>query len=171
MMQISQTGNCKPVTRYALRVTNKKGFTLLELILVIFIISLTLTLVMPSFWDIGEGTLKTEARHIGGALRYIYDEAIGKKQTYIFNINLNDESWGFEGSKEKKKVSLKGDVEVTDVMIPSLGEVSRGEVIIEFGPIGVKEPIILHLKKGKSEYTIIFNHLNGRVKVLEGYTL
>ena len=146
------------------------GFTLIELLIVIFIISLALSIVMPSL-DIGGSTLKTEARHIGGALRYINDEATGKKQTYLFNVNLNDESWGFEGDTEKRKTFLRGNAEITDILIPSLGEVSSGEVIVEFGPMGADEPIILHIKKGKSEYTIIFNNINGRAEIVEGYTL
>ncbi|MBI5194959.1 MAG: prepilin-type N-terminal cleavage/methylation domain-containing protein [Nitrospirae bacterium] len=146
------------------------GFTLIELILVIFILSLMLALVMPSFRDMG-GTLKTEAMHIAGALRYVNDEAVGKKQTYLLNINLNDESWGIEGNNEKKKTSLKGNVEIQDVFIPSLGEVSSGKVTIEFGPSGSEEPLIFHFKKDKAEYTVIFNHINGRVRVIEGYAL
>lgn len=171
IMQTSQTGIYKSVTRYALRVTEKKGFTIIELLLVIFIISLVMSAVMPSFWHIGENELKYEARRLSGTLRYIYDEAVAKKQAYIFKVNLNDDSWEFEGDKEKKEIFLKGDVEITDVIIPSLGEVSRGEVIVEFGPTNPQEPITLHLKKGNSEYTVIFNHLNGRTKVLKGYVL
>jgi len=146
------------------------GFTLIELILVIFILSLTVALAMPSFRDMG-GTLKTEAMHIAGALRYVNDEAVGKKQAYLLNINLNDESWEIEGNNEKKKTSLKGNVEIQDVFIPSLGEVSSGEVTIGFGPSGSEEPLVVHLKKDKAGYTVIFNNINGRVKVIEGYVL
>jgi len=186
MMQILQIGTCKKNTEHRTQNTEKnslgsvifalgssfKGFTLIELIVVIFIISLTVALVMPSFWGRTEKTmLKTEARHISSALRYVYDEAVGKKQIYSFNVNLDDESWGFKSKNESRSFKIKGDVEITDVIVPSHGEISRGEILIEFGPMGPPEPIILHLKKGESEYTIIFNHINGRTKVLEGYEL
>ncbi len=147
------------------------GFTLLELVLVILIISLATALIMPSFLDIGEGRLKTEARRLGGALRYVYDEAVGKKEVYIFKLDIDKGSWEIEGSREKRGAALKGNVEIADVIIPSLGKISKGEVIIEFGPLGPAEQITLHLRKDKSEYSVIFNHLNGRTKTLEGYAL
>jgi general secretion pathway protein H len=151
--------------------SRRAGFTLIELIVVILIISLAVALIMPSFWGTDKTVLKTEARHISSALRYIYGEAAGKKQTYLFNINLDDKSWGFKGEKESRNFKMQGDIEIKDVVIPSHGEISRGEVIIEFGPMGPAEPVTLHLKKGESEYTIIFNQLNGRAKILEGYKL
>jgi len=158
MIQILRIGTCRA------------GFTLIELIVVIFIISLTMAVIMPSLWSTERDTLKTEAKRISSVLRYIYDEAIGKKQAYILNINLDKESWGFESEKEFRSFRIEGDVEIRDIVVPSLGEVSTGEVIIEFGPLGPEEPLILHLRKGKSEYTVIFNHLNGRTKIYEGYT-
>ncbi len=149
----------------------KSGFTLIELIVVIFIISLATALIMPSFWGTEKTAVKTEARHISSALRYIYDEAVAKKQIYVLDINLDEESWGFKSKNESRRFEIKDNVEIRDVIIPSHGEISRGEVIIEFGPMGPDEPIIVHLKKGESEYTIIFNQLNGRTKIIEGYTL
>lgn len=152
-------------------VNPKSGFTLIEILVVVFIISLTIALVMPNFLSTGKNALKTEARHMSSALRYIYDEAVGKKQTYLFNINLDENSWGFTSEQETRSFMTKGGVEVSDVITLANGEISEGELLIEFGPMGPEESILLHLKKGESAYTIIFNHLSGRTKVLEGYAL
>ncbi len=146
-----------------------KGFTLLELIVVIFIISITTALVMPSFWNFGESSLKAEAKNIGSVLSFVYDEAVGKKGLYLFKIDIDEGAWGFEGKKESRNFRLKRDVKIKGVLIPSLGEISKGQIIIKFGPLGPEEPLILHLMKDESEYTVIFNHLNGRSKILEGY--
>lgn len=147
------------------------GFTLIELLLVVFIISLFLALIMPSFRVTDESIIKSEARHISGTLRYIYDEASARKQVYILNINFDNKSWGFKSSKESRTFRTRDGVELKDVIVPSNGEISSGEVFIEFGPMGPEEPLIMHLKKNDSEYTVFFNHLNGRTKILEGYTL
>ena len=173
-MLIFQTGTCRTNTKISnrqLTIDNLtiKGFTLIELIVVIFIISLAIALIMPSFWGTDKTALKTEARHISSALRYIYGEAVSKKQTCLFNINLDNKSWGFKSENESRNFKMQGDIEIKDVVIPSHGEISRGEVIIEFGPMGPDEPVTLHLKKGESEYTIIFNQLNGKAKIFEGY--
>ena len=172
-MQILQAGIYKKISNFKFQISNfsKKGFTFIELVVVIFILSLATAFIMPSFWETEKDAVKTEAKHLSSALRYIYDNAVGKKQTYSFNVNLDNESWGFKSKKETRNFKTKGDVEIRDIIASSLGEVSNGEVTIEFGPMGPEEPIILHLRKGKSEYTIILNPLNGRTKIFEGYTL
>lgn len=147
------------------------AFTLIELVIVIFIISLTTALIMPSFWDSGEKALKSEAKRISSTLRYVYDEAVGKKLIYTVKFDLDNNSYAFEGEKESRSFHMEKDVMFKDVIIPSLGEISDGEVSIEFGPLGPAEPVTVHLIKDKYEYTITFNHLNGRAKILEGYIL
>lgn len=149
----------------------KSGFTLLELIVVIFIISLSLMLIMPAFWISDERILKTEARHFSSTLRYIHDEAIGKKQPYLLRVNLDRNTWGFNSEKETRSFTVKEDIRIKDIVIPSHGEISQGEITVVFGPLGPEEPIVLHLQKGEAQYTIIFNHINGRTKIHKGYIL
>jgi type II secretion system protein H len=150
--------------------TNRgKGFTLIELILVIFIIALTTTLVMPSFWNMGDRVLKSEAKRIGNTIRYIHDEAAGKKQTYILTLDLDKDAWKYESKKDSRNFKLKKSVMFRDIMIPSLGKVTFGETKLIFSPTGPEEPITLHLIKDDKEYTVMFNHLSGRSKIHEGY--
>ena len=104
-------------------------------------------------------------------MRYIYDEAAGKKRDYLIKINLDDGSWGYESEKESRVFKMNDDVIFRDVVVPSLGEVSLGEIELKFGPTGPEEPVILHLMKDEVEYTVMFNHMNGRAKVYEGYKL
>lgn len=156
------------IRKYNIRHRNS-AFTLIELIIVIFIISLTTALIFPNLWDNGETALRSEAKRIANTLRYIYDEAAGKKHTYTLKVNINEGSWGFESEKESKWFKLKEDIVFRDIMIPSLGMITAGEAVLPFGPLGPEEPITLHLLKNELEYTITFNHLNGRVKVYEGY--
>ncbi len=153
---------------YNIRPRNS-AFTLIELIIVIFIISLTTALIVPNLWDNGESALRSEAKRIANTLRYIYDEAAGKKLTYVLKVNINEGSWGFESEKGSRWFKLKEDIVFRDIMIPSLGRITTGEAVLPFGPLGPEEPITLHLLKNELEYTITFNHLNGRVKVYEGY--
>lgn len=150
---------------------HRDAFTLIELIIVIFIISLTTALVMPNLWGTGERALKAEAKRIGSTLRYVNDEAAGKKRTYVFKIDLTANSWGFESEKESRSFEMKNNTMVKDIMVPSLGTVSFGEVLLEFGPLGAEEPVTLHLMKDKYEYTVIFNHINGRAEIYKGYIL
>ncbi len=147
----------------------RSAFTLIELIIVIFIISLTTALIIPNFWETGEMALRSEAKRIGNTLRYIYDEAAGKKRTYTLKVDLDTGSWGFESENESRSFKMKEGVLFRDIIIPSLGRITTGEAILPFGPLGPEEPVVLHLIKDGAEYTVIFNHLNGRAKVYEGY--
>ena len=147
------------------------GFTLIELIVVIFIISLTTALVMPNLWGRGEQALISEAKRTGNTLRYIYDEAAGRKQYYVLKIDLNLNSWGYESEEKSRSFTLKENIIFKDVVLPSLGNVSVGEVTMEFGPLGPGEPITIHLEKDDNEYTVKFNHISGRAKLYEGYVL
>ena len=158
--------HCSPTSSLS---SISRGFTLVELIIVIFIISMTAALIMPSLWDRGERALKQESRHISNTLRYLYDEALGKKQTYNLKINLDKDVWSYKSKNESRSFELKDGVMFKDIIVPSIGDVSFGEVIMVFGPLGPEEPIIVHLMKKEKEYTIIFNYISGRTKVYEGY--
>lgn len=151
--------------------SHKTGFTLIELIIVISIISVITAIIMPSFWHSGEQSLKLEAKRLGNTLRFIYDEAVGKKETYLIKINLDSDSWSYESEKESRNFTMEKNVMFKNIVIPSLGEVSRGEVTLIFSPLGPEEPITIHLLKDEFEYTVTFNHLNGRAKIHEGYPL
>ena len=155
--------------KFSILNSRKAGFTLIELLIVIFIISLATALVMPSFWDKGEKALKSEAKRISSTLRYIYDEAAGKKLIYTVKFDLDNNSYSFESEKESRSFQMGKQVMFKDIIIPSHGEITAGEVAVEFGPLGPEEPVTVHLIKDKYEYTVTFNHLDGRTKILEGY--
>jgi len=147
------------------------GLTLIELVIVIFIISLATALTMPSFWRSKDDELKIETKKLSSTLCYVYDEAITKKRRYLFRFDIDNNRYGFEGENESRMHQIKMDEGLKEVITPSLGRVSSGEVMIEFGPLGPIEPIVVHLKEGETEYTISFNHLTGRVKTYEGFKL
>jgi len=149
--------------------TFSKAFTLIELVIVIFIISLTTALVMPSFWDKGDRDLKSEAKRLSSTLRYIYDEAAGKKMIYTVTFNFDGNSYAFESDEESRSFRMQNHVMFKDIIIPSHGEITEGEVSIKFGPLGPEEPLTVHLMKDTNEYTVIFNNLSGRSKILAGY--
>jgi hypothetical protein len=126
---------------------------------------------MPSLWGSGERALKSEAKRIGNTLRYIYDEAISKKQTYTLKIDIENDTWAFESQGESRSFEIEDEVMFKNIIIPSHGEISTGELTLIFGPLGPEEPITLHLMRNEAEYTVKFNHLNGRAKVFEGYII
>jgi len=146
-----------------------KGFTLLELLVVITIISIVIGLVMPSFFNIGRETLKAEARRLAGIIRYTYDTAVAQKRQYSLLIDIDRDRWKISGGDDVEEGRLRDDVKIEDIIVPSRGKIKEGEVAMTFTPLGLNEPLEIHLKEDKGQYSLIFNPYTGRVKVLEGY--
>jgi len=140
----------------------KKGFSLLELIVALFIISLVLAVVFPSFTVFGENRLKAEAREMASILRYMNDSASSIKETFVikFDLDKNKVSWkGPEGEKTKVFEDLTG------VTTQANGTVSKGELIVFFDPLGIKENLSVHMSREKKNVTVTLNHLSGKVKI------
>lgn len=151
-MQTSRAGICN------------SGFTLLELIVVIFILSLIMGLVFPSFYGIGDGRLKSEAGKIASLLRYLNDSAISRKETFILKINLDNDTFLWEGPDGKRSERFDS---LLDIFTTSTGSVSRGEVILFFSPLGIQENLRIHLKDKDKEMAVTLKPMSGRVKINE----
>jgi prepilin-type N-terminal cleavage/methylation domain-containing protein len=140
------------------------GFTLLELAVVLFIISLFAAIILPSFAGLGENELKSEAEEMASILRYLSDSALSRKETYYLKIDLdkNMVSWsGPDGEKAKRFGDLTG------VKTQSAGLLSGGELTFFFEPVGVRENLSIRLGKADKNFTITLNHLSGRVKIID----
>ncbi len=149
-MRTSTTGICH------------NGFTLVELIVVIFIISLVVAVSFPAFTLRQDGNLKSDAGHVASILRYLNDSAVFTKETYALNINFRDRvvrHRGPDGERTERIDNLSG------ITLQSRGKVSDGEVTVFFGPAGTGESFTIHLTGVESSIEIVFNALSGRVKV------
>jgi general secretion pathway protein H len=133
-----------------------------ELIVVIFIISLVLAVSFPFFTFRQDGKLKSEAGRIASILRYLNDSAIFTKETYVLNINFKDRIVRYKGPDGEKTERMDN---LSGITLQSRGKVSDGEVTVFFGPAGMGESFTIHLTGVESSLEIVFNALNGRVKV------
>ena len=150
-MPISRTGT-----------SSKRGFTLLEIVVVLFIVSLVMAIVLPSFAGFGESKLKSESKEIASILRYMNDSAVSRKETFLirFDLDKNMVTWqGPDGEKTKKFDDMTG------VTTQSNGMVSKGELIVSFEPFGIQENLSVHMRRGKKGVVITLNHLSGKVKI------
>ena len=141
------------------------GFTLLELIVVMFILSLVLAVSLPSLTGIGESRMKSDAKRLGSIVRYLNESAVSTKNTLNMKITFADRVIrynGPEGDKSEKFDFLSG------IELPSRGLISEGEVVVFFSPLGATENFILHLRDDKSDMSIAFNSMSGRVGITKG---
>ena len=143
-------------------ISSKQGFTLLEIVVVLFIVSLVMAVVLPSFAGFGESKLRSEAREIASILRYMNDSAVSRKETFLirFDLEKNMVTWqGPDGEKTKKFDDMTG------VTTQSNGMVSKGELIVFIEPLGIQENLSIHMRRGKKGVVITLNHLSGKVKI------
>lgn len=144
------------------------GFSYLELLVVLFIISIITTTVFPAFISFSESKTKSEAKEIASIIRYLNDNALLKKETLFikFDIDRNTVFWSSESGQRMKKIHS-----LIMVNTQSRGDVSKGELIFFFEPDGAKENLDVYLMDKKDRFLISFNHLSGRVRIKNEKTL
>jgi general secretion pathway protein H len=160
----------------------RTGFTLIELTVVIVILSVLALLVFPRLPFVHQGDLKTSARTLAAALRYLGDRAITTKNRYRLRVSLLDGSMKVtrviqEGDEAAvtdeilNHLSLRKGIGVADISTSRLGKLSEGEAVLSFSPLGPEEFAVIHLKSedGSRFYTVALYPGSGRVAVLEGY--
>ena len=140
----------------------KGGFTILELLVVIFLVSLMAALALPSFSVIGESRIKSDAKKLASILRYLNDSAISSKEVFLLKVDFRERVLEYKGPEGKRAETIAN---ISAVELQTRGMVSEGEVILFFNPTGASEAFSFILKDDKKTVTVSFNPLSGRVKI------
>jgi len=160
----------------------QSGFTLIEMTVVIVILSVIAVVVLPRLPFAHERDLKTSARTLAASLRYLGDLAISTKQHYRLRITLLNNEIAVtrvipEGDElavsdsDLNHLALLDGVVFADIETPRLGKITEGQAILDFGPLGVEDLAVIHLKRSDDTryYTVAVYPGSGRITVLEGY--
>jgi general secretion pathway protein H len=157
------------------------GFTLMEMVLVIVILSMVTILVLPRLPSTEGTELRTSARSLAAAIRYLGDLSITSKAPHRLHFNLTDGTITITRKNDDGedvppedtflgRQFLADGVTLEDVELQRLGKVSSGEVLVDFGVGGLEEFVSIHLKgSGGGQFTIDAFPQSGKVKVFEGY--
>jgi len=162
--------------------TNKKGFTLIELTVVILIMAAFFLVAIPKFKDITEVNIKSASRRLSGTIRYLYSEAAFKKRVYklVFDIDrgeywievLDGNEFVIPDDPFLNRKQLPTGVYFKDIKTErSFGKTLDGsEQFILFMPTGFVEPAVIHLGTEKGVYyTIATKPYTGGTIVLNEY--
>jgi general secretion pathway protein H len=198
-MRISRAGTSKSSPRERLRLRlrlsrlfplpnpqPRSGFTLIELVLVLFVIGLVLAVSFPKIAGLGRGDLRQTSRHLIRTVQILVDRAEATKKLYRLNYDLErQEYWATVlqpvseeagefvpvNSALLKRVALPDPIRFKDVVTLRQGKITEGEAYTQFYSSGLVERTLFHITdedQGES-LTLIIQPLTGRVKVLEGY--
>ena len=139
-----------------------EGFTLLELLLVLCLVSLLTAIVFPSLYG-AEGTLlKSDAKRMASVLRYLNDSSIATKDSYSLTFDFREHTTSWKGPDVERTEEFKS---LSSVELPSKGNISEGQLVVSFGPLGAQDSLVVHLRRPGETMMVAFNQLSGRVAI------
>jgi general secretion pathway protein H len=159
--------------------SNSRGFTLIELTVVVFLISLMLLIAVPRVRDtILSDDLKKTVTHLMNTAYELRNESVRNHVDYILHFDLNTGTvWSYsvdmtpEAISEVKKQAwhMPEDVRIADIYYFGKEKISEGEVTIRFSKKGYLQPAVLHLSRGERYFTLIFHPFFTTIEVKDTY--
>jgi prepilin-type N-terminal cleavage/methylation domain-containing protein len=159
------------------------GFTLIELAVVMFLMSLMLLIAVPYLGGITDAQLKSTCRRMAGRATYLYDEASTRKLVIqlVFDMNHNayyvmtadpyaaEPAFLMDNSATGAPVRLPDAVRIRDVSVEGIGSLSRGVIACQFYPEGYVDATVVHLIDSKGRVmTLGIDPLTGQVMIANG---
>ncbi len=155
-----------------------RGYTLIELSLIILLIGVILVFVLPKLDNLGDAKLRTTARQLAGKIQSLYDESVLKKKPYQLVFDITNRTYSFSEMNEEEssvisdsahETTLSDKVYIKDIVMEADGKITEGKVVIRFYPDGYVEKNTIHISDGKKDFTLLTAPLTGKVKISEGY--
>ena len=159
---------------------DKRGYTLIELIVVVVLIGLVLTLAVPRLRNaLLTDDLKGAARKMIGIINNLRNEAIREQRDYFLHLDLDaNKFWVSYGSMtdEERAVASEegsnfpGDIHIDDIWIKGKGKMVRGATRIRFTRRGYTQKSAIHLSSEDGrELTLVLSPFLGKIKVINKY--
>ena len=160
---------------------NRRGFTLIEIAVVLAIIALVLLLVVPRLPSSDGENLKISARTLASTVRYMQDRAATGRTTYFLHMEPGTDTVRIsearsDGSEKEpadpllRKRTIREGIAVADVTIPRLGKIGDGQIRLDVGAGGMRDFVTIHLRSPDNRFwTVMAFPSSAKVKVYEGY--
>ena len=143
----------------------KRGFTLLELLVVLLIVSLLIALVPPLFSGAVPGTkLKAAVRDLAVTLRLARNQSITHDVETQVYLNLDPPAYAIGNEAPR---SLPAGIELKVATAPGQSEAQTSRHVVRFFSDGSSSGTLMTLSRGKRSYDLHVGWLSGRVTIIE----
>jgi prepilin-type N-terminal cleavage/methylation domain-containing protein len=140
---------------------NNRGFTLLEMILVMFLIALIIGISAVVFTrSLPSQKVDAVAREIIATFRQARSNATASGKWQVLIVDIEGRTFGIEGGGEPRPIPQDVSIRIID---PLYGEILTGAYKFVFAPSGVAEGGTIILSAGKKIVTIETDPIIGAV--------
>ena len=161
-----------------------RGFTLLEVLVVMLILAIVMGIALPRFQAFLGSRVKSDMRALIGTVELAYFLAASQKKPVRINFDISSgrfwlsmleitdpvQNIGEFKDLNTQRTQLSSGVRFTDIFVAHSGKVDKGEVFAMCMPQGYCEPTVIHLRDDYGhEYTLRIKPLTGEVTVYQGY--
>ncbi|MCD6487038.1 MAG: prepilin-type N-terminal cleavage/methylation domain-containing protein [Syntrophobacterales bacterium] len=159
--------------------SREKGFTLIELGVVIFLIGLMLLIAVPKVRDtmLSSG-LETVVNHLTDTVRELRSDAVRNQIDYILHLDLdNNLIWTYSvdmtpeaiDNMKKHAFKLQEEVKIMDIYFSEEKKATEGEATIRFSRKNYTQPAVIHLAEKDRRFTLVFEPFLNSVKTYDKY--
>ncbi|MEW6324716.1 MAG: prepilin-type N-terminal cleavage/methylation domain-containing protein [Nitrospirota bacterium] len=164
----------------------RAGFTLIELVIVLALITLLTAISYPLLQHWTEAPLRRGARQMTAVIEQLFERAVMTRQIYRLRLEVAGDRYWVEVLQPSEEAaefvalpperSLPSGVRIRDLVTARQATVTNGEAAVYFYPIGRLDQVVLHLEQRdgrvlEDELSLIPHPLTGRVAVTEGYVI
>ena len=156
-----------------------KGYTLIELIVVVALLGIMLTFTVPRLHStLFLDDTDTVSRWIIGQVQALREAAIQNQKQYILHIDMDTHRvWDTNESMSEEDqenaaldaYALPGNVRIVEVEFPIGGKIISGRADIRFYKTGHTDKALVHLDDGDRQLSFLIEPFMAKVKVFEKY--
>jgi len=161
-------------------VSNPRGFTLIELAMVILVMGLVAAITMPRVGMLDRRQMERSINVLRGMTRYLQSRAATTKRIYRLTFDLDEqvvsvcyltpEGCQIDRNRVTSDYHFPDTVEVLDIVNAAGEKIQEGEAGTHFHPSGLVEPSLIHLQGvNAARFTLVIEPLTGHLKVINGY--
>jgi general secretion pathway protein H len=142
-----------------------RGFTLLELLVVLVLIVISLSVVAVRFsGTVSSSEIKAAARGLAAGLRSVRSRAITQQKEARLTLDLDELTYRLDGQLKDFRLPKGVEVKLVTTRSEQTGERAGG---IRFYPDGTSTGGRITLIAGTTEYAVDVDWLTGRVVILD----